>query len=38
VGMGYLVAGDALDQSWPYQENASFKNPWILATHLTLEF
>ena len=38
VGMGYLVAGDALDQSWPYEENASFKNPWILATHLTFEF
>jgi hypothetical protein len=38
VGLGYLFAGSALVQRGFFGENASFKNPWILATHLTYEF
>ncbi len=38
VGLGYLFAGSALEQRGAYGENASFTNPWIIATHLTYEF
>jgi hypothetical protein len=38
VGFGYLFAGDALEQQGAFGENASFKNPWILATRLSYEF
>jgi hypothetical protein len=42
VGLGYLFAGSALEQAQDpmryFGQNASFKNPWIIATHLTYEF
>jgi hypothetical protein len=38
VGLGYLLPGDALDQLGAYGENASFKDPWILASRLVYEF
>jgi len=38
VGLGYLFAGSALEQAGRFGENVSFKNPWIVATHLTYEF
>lgn len=38
VGLGYLFAGSALEQAGRFGENTSFKNPWIIATHLTYEF
>jgi hypothetical protein len=38
VGLGYLFTGSALEQAGRFGENASFKNPWIIATHLTYEF